>query len=226
MQSFACDQRPCKHTKPVNPNFVNIQAQRDTFAAKVDYAMYTMSIRLSNDVKVDSSPLPDLSKVLGLGCLPNDPRVCVDDAACTENTTGSLVMHCRDQSREGRIDPTLATRSCSPSLLLLFQTCRTLQRLPTASQSREGLASFSLSNFRTDGTRQDRTGVLTLCGRRLLGRRLPISMTLDLWVQPIECRAAVAWEANKPLEVCKVTVDPPGPGEVRVKVCRNSIALL
>lgn len=34
--------------------------------------------------------------------------------------------------------------------------------------------------------------------------------------KPIECKAAIAWEAKKPLEVTTVTVNPPGPGEVRV----------
>ncbi len=27
--------------------------------------------------------------------------------------------------------------------------------------------------------------------------------------KPIECKAAIAWEAKKPLEVVTVTVDPP-----------------
>lgn len=36
--------------------------------------------------------------------------------------------------------------------------------------------------------------------------------------QPIECLAAVAWEANKPLDVTTVVIDPPQKGEVRVKV--------
>eukprot|EP00877_Chromochloris_zofingiensis_P002931 jgi/Chrzof1/12639/Cz07g01320.t1 len=36
--------------------------------------------------------------------------------------------------------------------------------------------------------------------------------------KPIESRAAIAWEAKKPLDVTTVTVDPPGPGEVRVKI--------
>ena len=38
------------------------------------------------------------------------------------------------------------------------------------------------------------------------------------WAQPIECLAAIAWEANKPLDVTTVVVDPPQKGEVRVKV--------
>ncbi len=42
-----------------------------------------------------------------------------------------------------------------------------------------------------------------------------------LLVQPIQCKAAIAWEAKKPLEVKTVTVDPPGPGEVRIKASRN-----
>ena len=36
--------------------------------------------------------------------------------------------------------------------------------------------------------------------------------------KPIECLAAVAWEAKKPLYVAKVMVDPPKTGEVRVRV--------
>jgi hypothetical protein len=31
--------------------------------------------------------------------------------------------------------------------------------------------------------------------------------------KPIECLAAVAWEAKKPLDVTTVTVAPPGPGK-------------
>ncbi len=38
------------------------------------------------------------------------------------------------------------------------------------------------------------------------------------YVQVIECKAAVAWEAKRPLQVTTVKVDPPGPGEVRIKV--------
>ena len=37
-------------------------------------------------------------------------------------------------------------------------------------------------------------------------------------MQPIECKAAVAWEAEKPLDVTTVIVGPPQKGEVRVKV--------
>uniref|UniRef100_A0A061S8I9 S-(hydroxymethyl)glutathione dehydrogenase n=1 Tax=Tetraselmis sp. GSL018 TaxID=582737 RepID=A0A061S8I9_9CHLO len=36
--------------------------------------------------------------------------------------------------------------------------------------------------------------------------------------KPIECKAAIAWEAKKPLDVRTVTVDPPGPGEVRIQI--------
>ncbi|KAG2433792.1 hypothetical protein HXX76_008150 [Chlamydomonas incerta] len=36
--------------------------------------------------------------------------------------------------------------------------------------------------------------------------------------KPIDCKAAIAWEAKKPLEVRTVTVAPPGPGEVRLQV--------
>ena len=36
--------------------------------------------------------------------------------------------------------------------------------------------------------------------------------------QDIECTAAIAWEAKKPLDVTRVIVAPPKAGEVRVKV--------
>ena len=44
----------------------------------------------------------------------------------------------------------------------------------------------------------------------------------------ITCKAAVAWEAKKPLDVTDIQVAPPKAGEVRVKVkgmlrCSNSI---
>jgi Zn-dependent alcohol dehydrogenase len=41
--------------------------------------------------------------------------------------------------------------------------------------------------------------------------------------QPIECLAAVAWEAKKPLDVTKVMVAPPKTGEVRVKIIANAL---
>ena len=43
-------------------------------------------------------------------------------------------------------------------------------------------------------------------------------------LQPIECKAAVAWEAEKPLDWTTVIVAPPQKGEVRIKVsfyCEN-----
>jgi hypothetical protein len=41
--------------------------------------------------------------------------------------------------------------------------------------------------------------------------------------KPIDCKAAVAWEAKKPLEVCTVTVDPPQKGEVRIKIVATAL---
>lgn len=41
--------------------------------------------------------------------------------------------------------------------------------------------------------------------------------------QTITCKAAVAWEAKKPLDVTDVQVDPPKAGEVRVKVISNAL---
>lgn len=65
---------------------------------------------------------------------------------------------------------------------------------------------------------QDRTGKVCRSFWSVLLLEAEQYDEVAILVQPIECKAAVAWEANKPLEVCKVTVDPPGPGEVRVKV--------
>ena len=39
----------------------------------------------------------------------------------------------------------------------------------------------------------------------------------------ITCKAAVAWEPNKPLDVTDVQVDPPKAGEVRVKIIANAL---
>lgn len=41
-------------------------------------------------------------------------------------------------------------------------------------------------------------------------------------LQPIQCKAAIAFEAKKPLEVKTVTVDPPQAGEVRIKASIDS----
>lgn len=39
----------------------------------------------------------------------------------------------------------------------------------------------------------------------------------------IKCRAAVAWEPKKPLDVCEIEVQPPKKGEVRVKIFANAL---
>jgi len=39
----------------------------------------------------------------------------------------------------------------------------------------------------------------------------------------ITCKAAVAWEAKKPLDVTNIQIDPPRAGEVRVKVMANAL---
>lgn len=41
--------------------------------------------------------------------------------------------------------------------------------------------------------------------------------------QVITCKAAVAWEAKKPLDVTDIQVAPPKAGEVRVKVLSNAL---
>jgi len=45
----------------------------------------------------------------------------------------------------------------------------------------------------------------------------------DFSGKPIQCRAAVAWEAKKPLTLETIQVDPPKAGEVRVKVISTGV---
>merc|ERR1711892_1128357 len=39
----------------------------------------------------------------------------------------------------------------------------------------------------------------------------------------ITCKAAVAWEAKKPLDVTDIQIDPPKAGEVRIKIISNAL---
>mmetsp|Transcript_40088 Transcript_40088/g.55703 ORF Transcript_40088/g.55703 Transcript_40088/m.55703 type:complete len:382 (-) Transcript_40088:185-1330(-) len=41
--------------------------------------------------------------------------------------------------------------------------------------------------------------------------------------KPIECKAAIAWEANKPLDIRTITVAPPQEGEVRIKIFSTAL---
>lgn len=41
--------------------------------------------------------------------------------------------------------------------------------------------------------------------------------------KPIQCRAAVAWEAKKPLTIETIQVDPPKAGEVRIKILHTGV---
>ncbi|PSC68961.1 Alcohol dehydrogenase class-3 [Micractinium conductrix] len=41
--------------------------------------------------------------------------------------------------------------------------------------------------------------------------------------KPIQCKAAIAWEAKKPVEVTDVIVDPPQAGEVRVRIVATAL---
>lgn len=44
-------------------------------------------------------------------------------------------------------------------------------------------------------------------------------------MQDIRCSAAVAWAPSKPLVIEEITVAPPNPGEVRVRVSLDSTTL-
>jgi hypothetical protein len=60
-------------------------------------------------------------------------------------------------------------------------------------------------------------------GKILINFHCPIIFTALWWslcksIQVITCRAAVAWEAKKPLVIEEVQVEPPKAGEVRIKV--------
>ncbi|KAM9890737.1 hypothetical protein OXX79_011217, partial [Metschnikowia pulcherrima] len=41
--------------------------------------------------------------------------------------------------------------------------------------------------------------------------------------KPITCKAAVAWEAGKPLSLEEITVDPPKAHEVRIKITDTGV---
>ena len=43
------------------------------------------------------------------------------------------------------------------------------------------------------------------------------------FLQPISCRAAVAWEAGKPLVIEAIDVAPPKAGEVRIKILATGV---
>ena len=46
---------------------------------------------------------------------------------------------------------------------------------------------------------------------------------LSIFIQPIQCRAAVAWSAKQPLSLETVEVAPPQPGEVRIKIVATGV---
>lgn len=54
-------------------------------------------------------------------------------------------------------------------------------------------------------------------GDSFLGLIFDMLSSTPVLLQPIQCKAAIAFEAKKPLEVKTVTVDPPQAGEVRIK---------
>jgi S-(hydroxymethyl)glutathione dehydrogenase/alcohol dehydrogenase len=49
-------------------------------------------------------------------------------------------------------------------------------------------------------------------------RNLLKNLSLLLDIQVITCKAAIAWEADKPLSIEDVEVSPPKAHEVRVKI--------
>ncbi|CAG0898064.1 unnamed protein product, partial [Darwinula stevensoni] len=51
-------------------------------------------------------------------------------------------------------------------------------------------------------------------------RKMPQS---DLWDVVIKCRAAVAWEAAKPLSIETIEVEPPKAGEVRIRIYATGV---
>eukprot|EP00884_Botryococcus_braunii_P021377 jgi/Botrbrau1/7923/Bobra.9_2s0089.2 len=56
--------------------------------------------------------------------------------------------------------------------------------------------------------------------------RLPVAVgarEMATKAEPIECKAAIAWEANKPLDFTTVIVDPPQAGEVRIKIVATAL---
>jgi hypothetical protein len=50
---------------------------------------------------------------------------------------------------------------------------------------------------------------------------LPLSLFTPFLSQVIKCKAAIAWEVNKPLCIEEVEVAPPKAHEVRIQVSRD-----
>jgi S-(hydroxymethyl)glutathione dehydrogenase/alcohol dehydrogenase len=55
------------------------------------------------------------------------------------------------------------------------------------------------------------------------GVTIKLKLTVYCVEQPIECLAAIAWEAKKPLSIETITVAPPQKGEVRIKVLATGV---
>lgn len=86
---------------------------------------------------------------------------------------------------------------------------------PTHSPASSPVAASSSSLFDPQSHRKSRTSSPVKDPRELI--RLPRT------AQVITCKAAVAWEAGKPVSIEEITVDPPKANEVRIKVLYNAL---
>ena len=54
-------------------------------------------------------------------------------------------------------------------------------------------------------------------------RQFPKQQKMATAGTTITCKAAIAWKAKAPLEVCDVQVAPPQAGEVRIKIVATAL---
>jgi S-(hydroxymethyl)glutathione dehydrogenase/alcohol dehydrogenase len=52
---------------------------------------------------------------------------------------------------------------------------------------------------------------------------VPITLVYDLWGINVKTKAAILWEVNTPWSVEEIDLDPPGPGEVLVKIAASGM---
>lgn len=123
--------------------------------------------------------------------------------------TGVLWLMCWQDAwlHDTYMQPALHTRQCSVVRSVGVQRAK---RLRAAAQDAQSSTAMSKTQGKVRG--QEASGSLEDC-------QLGIGYSVALCVQPIDCLAAIAWEAKKPLDVTTVTVGPPQKGEVRIKVC-------
>jgi hypothetical protein len=103
----------------------------------------------------------------------------------------------------------------------MFLASIALHRLPVAAGGSSSKARSAADNLTLPHRQFTRSS--TAFGRGCRRAAPACRAMADTVGKPIDCLAAIAWEAKKPLDVTTVTVDPPGPGEVRVRIVATAL---